>query len=548
MGGGCVCNNYIERMFLGPTDYIMPKENSQNIIQQSCGNKITNKTSNILYNILENHQDGKFINKRYSDFLNYEKRQIEKNSKDNGKLISTNDCPTTSCNDISMFNQRIEDNNKRISSNNNSSNFNGSMQKGNEVEDNNITTYCNNLIHVNPINENKHNSVMKKIKGTEQYNRKSHTNINCNMGENNFFLINISRGSSFLHNNNDIEQFESTTPKMMIEKNNLEEIAKGKKSVFSHYCKRINEKKTQCIVNNQLITNALKNTLDMNKYSEEMLKTINSIRKNPRDFINQIDFFLNNNIKKTEEGIFLVSSEIDEKIKLLDNYIEMFDKTKNILRNISDSPKTLSKLEDIIYKDDLEIILDESNYEDEIIENYDEYYSDIDCEDNDIKNIPSKLNDIYDDIKIIDDGFEENDIDLIKYNEIIKLIDFNDSLAEDKDNDQTTNIIKLKPTKRKHKKHNINANLDLSDDKIANLILQKRKEIKSEYPKNIFKMSVIKDIKLSILIQITMEEFFKENKNKKTIKDIIFDSNYKFFGLSWSNEVNRNFISISCFA
>ena len=548
MGGGCVCNNYIERMFLSPSDYIMPKENSQNIIQQNCGNKIINNTSNTLYNILENHQDGKFINKRYSDFLNYEKRQIENNSKNNGKLISTNDCPTTSCNELSMFNQRIEDNNKRISSNNNSSNFNGSMQKGNEVEDNNITTYCNNLINVNPINDNKHNSVMKKIKETEQHNRKSHTNINCNMGENNFFLINISRGSSFLHNNNDVEQFESTTPKMMIEKNNLEEIAKGRKTVSSHYCQRINEKKTQCIVNNHLITNALKNTLDMNKYSEEMLKTINSIRKNPRDFINQIDYFLNNNIKKTEEGIFLVSSEIDEKIKLLDNYIEMFDKTKNILRNIIDSPKTLSKLEDIIYIDDLEIILDESNYEDEIIENYDDYYSSYDCEHNDIKNIPSKLNDIYDDIKIIDDGFEENDIDLIKYSEIIKLIDFDDSLAEDKNNEQTTNIIKLKPTNRKHKKHNINANLDLSDDKIANLILQKRKEIKSEYPKNIFKISVIKDIKLSILIQITMEEFFKENNNKKTIKDIIFDSNYKYFGLSWSNEVNRNFISISCFA
>jgi hypothetical protein len=44
-----------------------------------------------------------------------------------------------------------------------------------------------------------------------------------------------------------------------------------------------------------------------------------------------------------------------------------------------------------------------------------------------------------------------------------------------------------------------------------------------------------------------MEEFFKDN-NKKTLKDIIFDSNYKYFALGWSNEINRNFISVSCFA
>ena len=389
---------------------------------------------------------------------------------------------------------------------------------------------------------------MKKIKGTEEHNKKRGTNFNCNMGENNIFLINISRGSSFLLNHNINEQYESTTPKMMSEKNNIEDFERGRKSAFSHYCKRSNENNNQCIINNQLIVNALKHSLDMNKYSEEMLKTINSLRKNPAGFIKQIDYLLNNNIRHTEEGIFLISGEVDEKIKLLDNYKEMFDKTKNILSKMSNSPKTLSRLEDLIYKDELEIFLDESNYEDVIKENEDDIYSELESEENDLRNLPSKLNNIYDDIKIIDDGYEENDIDLIKYSEIIKLIDFDDSLAEDKNNEQTTNIIKLKPTNRKHKKHNINANLDLSDDKIANLILQKRKEIKSEYPKNIFKISVIKDIKLSILIQITMEEFFKENNNKKTIKDIIFDSNYKFFGLSWSNEVNRNFISISCFA
>ena len=86
----------------------------------------------------------------------------------------------------------------------------------------------------------------------------------------------------------------------------------------------------------------------------------------------------------------------------------------------------------------------------------------------------------------------------------------------------------MKNKKIKDLENQIGFDLIRKDNTIANLILQKRKEIKNEYPKNIFKMSVIKDIKISLLIQITMEEFFKDN-NKKTFKEIIFDSNYKFF-------------------
>ena len=107
--------------------------------------------------------------------------------------------------------------------------------------------------------------------------------------------------------------------------------------------------------------------------------------------------------------------------------------------------------------------------------------------------------------------------------------------------------IKVRKKRKTKNKNNINHNLDLKDDDIANLILSKRKEIKKKYPLNIFKISVIKDIKMNILIQIAMEEFQKTN-NLKTLKDIIFDENYKYFALSWANEINRNFISISCFA
>lgn len=57
--------------------------------------------------------------------------------------------------------------------------------------------------------------------------------------------------------------------------------------------------------------------------------------------------------------------------------------------------------------------------------------------------------------------------------------------------------------------------MDLSDDKIANLILQKRKEIKNKYPDHIFKMNIIKDIKINILMQISMEEYYNHYDEKK---------------------------------
>ena len=566
MGGGRVCDNYLEKCNLDSSNNIIQNDSSKNMIFQNSTNKITNKTTHILYNILKNNPDIKYMNKRYSDFLCYEKRNIEKSSnlKNHEIKISNNDCPDTSLNESSVFNQRInEDTNKKISSNYNSSYFNGSIKKGNEVSDDNINTYSNNnntfsnnYNNVNEINKNnnKHNAVLKKIKKTEDNNNQEETNINCKMKDNNYFLVNKRRSFNYNYDKS-IEQLGSTTSKMVIEKHNFEDISKGSKKLFSHYSKRANDRKTQCIINNQLLKNIILNSLDMNNYGEEMLNTINSIRKDPKSFITYIDYLLNNSIKQTEEGIFLISHEVDERIKLMDNYMEMFNKTKDILINITNA----YKLERMMYNDDLEIIFDETLIHEEEDENVNES-SISEYEENDIKNLPSKLNSIYDDIKIIDDGNEENDINLIKYNDI-NIINLDIIKNEEKENNlinqnindinkinkyQNTNA-KSNLKKNKNKKHNINTNLDLSDDKIANLILQKRKEIKKQYPINIFKMSVIKDIRISILIQITMEEYYKV-AHRKTLKDILFDSNYKYFGLSWTNEINRNFISISCFA
>ena len=480
-----------------------------------------------------------------------------------------------------------DENTKIIRSINNSSYFNGSniisKQKGNEKieEENNNSNNKNKYENPN----NKHNIVINKIKKKEEGYRRSDTNINCNLGEHNFIFINISRGISFIHNNNnnDGEKIESTTPKMILEKGNLDDVTKGNKNLFSHYYKnRLADKasKNQSNYNNPLITSVFIPTFDMNKYSDEMLNAINSIRTNPELFIKHIDYLINNNINQTEEGIFLISFEVDEKIKLTDNYMEMFNKAKEILKEKMNSKKELSKLSKLVYNDDLEIILDETHYNES--DNNENEFEEEDEQENDIKNIPFRLNKIYDDDTCLIDEEIEEDYDKSNSKGNLKIIDLDNNVEDiqtrEKDNDKkyNSNIIinnnyennnnnykifvnnndininynkknKYKKRTKVKKKRNINSILDLNDDKIANLIFQKRKLIKRQYPQNIFKMSVIKDIKISILIQIISEEFFKENNNNK-LKDIIFNSNFKYFAVSWTNEINRNFISISCFA
>jgi hypothetical protein len=198
------------------------------------------------------------------------------------------------------------------------------------------------------------------------------------------------------------------------------------------------------------------------------------------------------NSEKTNEGVFIKCQNFEDKYMLTEEYFLVFEQIKSSLRDIikSNLPSTL---EDFKYNDELEIMLDDTK-------DYTMNQSHIE-KSSSISNNNDKYN----------SGNNNN-------NHIIKRI------------------------KRAHK------SLDLSDDKIANIILQKRKEIKSKYPYNIFKMNIIKDIKINILMQISMEEYYNHYNEKKMLKDIIFNPQYKNFAVSWANELNRKFISISCFA
>lgn len=577
MGGACV-SDYILKQFIFENNSNMKENYYHNNIQQRDNNKITKKEFHIMSNLLEKDQDKKATNKRYSDFqsLGIANREKELKYMNINNKVSNIEGKNTSCNDTCLLNNLTNNNdesNPKLYSNFNSSNYNGGMfspalpdkkkdlyltseEKKMNLDDNNM---INHNVNNNNFNHDKHNNVIKKIKENEEDIKNSDTNIN--LGGNNVIFINISRGSAIIHTphqNHEIDNFESTTPKMIVDKENLDETDKGDLKMFSHFSKRIKTHKEKK-KDNQVVKNEFILIFDMNKYSEEMLNIINSIRTNPKSFIRDIDYIINNSIQKNDEGVFLISYDKEEKIKLMDNYIEIIDHAKEILSQVNNSPDSLDKLEKLEYNDDLEILFDESNYED--------VYPDID-----IKDLPSKLNIIYDENGVDEYVDMENDSDtlLFEYNENVNLIDF-DSEIEKKEkeicnnksyntnantNDNINNPIninnneesnKSNKIKYKKKKKNINCCLDLNDNKIANLILHKRKEIKNKYPNNIFKISVIKDIRLNILAQIAIEEYFKE-RNKKTLLEIIFDSKYKYFAVGWTKEINRNFLSIYCFA
>ena len=231
-------------------------------------------------------------------------------------------------------------------------------------------------------------------------------------------------------NKKDLEEGESTTPKLMIEKEQFEDITKGKKHLFSQYCQNRMNEKSQNNCHNHIITSEfkLKFNFDMNKYSEETLNIINSIRINPDYLIKYIDYLMENNIQKTEEGIFLINKDIDEKINLIDNYIEIFNKTKDILKEIINTNKNISKLPKFIYKEDLEITLEKSNNDN--VNDMNEYEEE--GTENDIKFIPLKLNLIYDeDIINIDDDDETEINQNNEENSKIIDLDFEDNKKEE---------------------------------------------------------------------------------------------------------------------
>ena len=478
MGGGCTCQADIKKYLFGSSDFILHSEgNKKNIL---------NKNENLIP-----EQNIKIIPREDFENIDNIKSNNPQSSDKTKNQSNKNNLPNLSHKKRHSISNNLEINKRKFQFNkkDNSSFLISSGSKKNNLENNNNQV------------ENSLNQHSSKHKLLDDNFKKADTNFNYNLGENNFIFIKISLGSSLM--NNDAEKYESNTPKMSIEKDNIEEMVKGTKRIFSHFSKKHENGKpvkSQSNDNNIIINKQEKVLFNiqsyMDNYSNEMINAINSIRKMPEAFIQYIDELIKNNIQKINDDMYIVSKNIDEKIKFTEDFLSIFEKLKTILKDIINS-KNLSEIEEFKYNKELEINL----------EKYEEKEKE-------------KIN-------------KESNIDSSMYCD-----KYNSHIVQYNNNYQTN----------KKKKKDSNTTLDLSDDKIANLILEKRKQIKSKYPKNVFKMSVIKDIKINILMQLSMEIFYNQFQEKTMLNDILFNPIYTEFAVSWAYEINRKFISISCFA
>ena len=478
MGGGCSCHSNIKKYFCNSGEFVIFSQNNKNNISK---NKIPEKNITLIKKDFENIDNTNSNRARNSD-----KTKNESNKNNTFNLSNKNEYNTSNNNENKKKKSSFI-NNENTSFCTFSENF-----KKNDLKNCNAQNNYDLNLHNNKKDSNKSKNDIIVEENSEL--KKSGTNFNCNLGEHNFIFINVSGGQSFIQN--ECQEFESITPKMCIENDNIEEIVKGNKRIFSHFCNnKPNERQSKSkIKTNDIISKEEKGLIDINlymsNYSLEMLNVINSIRKDPQSFIEYIDEVINNNIQRDNDDIYIVSKIFEEKIKITEDFLDVFEELKTYLNEIINN-SDLSSLEEFKYNKELEITFDgliESNKRESNIES-------------------SIINDKY--------RSQSNN------NEIVK-----------------------------NKMSNNDSNFNLNDDIIAYLILEKRKQIKDKYPESVFKMSIIRDIKINMLAQILMELFYlkNDNNNKFILKEIIFNPKYKTFANSLFYDTNRKFISLYCFA
>lgn len=120
-------------------------------------------------------------------------------------------------------------------------------------------------------------------------------------------------------------------------------------------------------------------------------------------------------------------------------------------------------------------------------------------------------------------------------NEMIKL-DFN--IEKIKENLMLQDSVEILKSDNKLKICNYFETSELTDKKINELILNKKREIIKEYPECFFYPIFIKDIKINIILLL---EDYK-------IKEKIFYSGFSSFFITAFNEKNSRFFAILCLA
>ena len=270
----------------------------------------------------------------------------------------------------------------------------------------------------------------------------------------------------------------------------------------------------------------------------------------------------NNDIKNLENNNLLglegIVSFSTKKINRLDSQKEILNLTpaqKNLMSNISQfKSKTLKKTKTSVFSDFVSDIpfnnygtidkndIFETNYI-TLKDNYNEETLDYI---NKIRNEPKSIIKDIDNLLKIENKEEKILIEKEETHEYIIFEDNGNTLKEVKSFLNKVNSIKTKfnlnedlsmDTSELEKNDNINTN-----KKITKILVDKRKHIINKYPNCQFFVNFIKDIKINILYLLS------ENEDKSNFRNVIFNSKYTEFNITWAKEKKNNFISFLCFA
>lgn len=84
--------------------------------------------------------------------------------------------------------------------------------------------------------------------------------------------------------------------------------------------------------------------------------------------------------------------------------------------------------------------------------------------------------------------------------------------------------------------------LPLTDEKIVNILIQKRGEVKAKYPQCVFNYDFFSNPELSVVFQVT-DELFKHKR-----RDAMLCSHFKYFAVGYIFDPIRKFVALMSFA
>ena len=229
--------------------------------------------------------------------------------------------------------------------------------------------------------------------------------------------------------------------------------------------------------------------------------------------------------RKIQSEKYINKNSNNQKNETKNNFTQLFNEAINVDKNLTliNPSVTLSSTiikENNNYKQisntyNIEML----NYLNKVRKNPKSIFEDID-------NIIKK------NIKIIDNKeFIVSD----KTKEIIKVSISFDKIKESLNIQDSVNSLKLN---NKLKFKNIVDNIELTDNKINDMIINKKREIINDFPECFFYPTFIKDIKINII-------FLLANNN---IKEKIYYKGFSYFYSSSFNEKTNRFFTILCLA